>query len=57
MKAKKSLAYEALDKAIQSGKPWIGFCYGPNYIFTQHGGNIISSSWKNRLTMLSKWDM
>ena len=35
-----AVAYEGLDNAIKSGKPWLGFCYGPHYIFTQHGGDL-----------------
>ena len=35
-----TLAYAGLDNAIKAGKPWLGFCYGPHYVFTQHGGNL-----------------
>ncbi|MEP2731287.1 MAG: glycine betaine ABC transporter substrate-binding protein [Ascidiaceihabitans sp.] len=28
-----TIAYAELDTAIKAGEPWIGFCYGPHYIF------------------------
>lgn len=31
-----TLAYAELDNAVKSGDPWIGFCYGPHYIFALH---------------------
>lgn len=31
-----TLAYAKLDNAIKAGEPWIGFCYGPHYIFALH---------------------
>lgn len=31
-----TVTYANLDNAIKAGKPWIGFCYKPHYIFTLH---------------------
>ncbi|MGB7240574.1 MAG: glycine betaine ABC transporter substrate-binding protein [Sulfitobacter sp.] len=31
-----TIAYAELDAAIGAGEPWIGFCYGPHYIFALH---------------------
>jgi len=31
-----TIAYAGLDTAIKAGEPWIGFCYGPHYIFALH---------------------
>jgi glycine betaine/proline transport system substrate-binding protein len=31
-----TIAYAELDSAIEAGEPWIGFCYGPHYIFALH---------------------
>ena len=31
-----SLAYAQLDPAITAGKPWVGFCYTPHYLFALH---------------------
>ena len=31
-----TIAYAELDTAIKAGEPWIGFCYGPHYIFALH---------------------
>lgn len=31
-----TITYANLDNAIKAGKPWIGFCYKPHYIFTLH---------------------
>lgn len=31
-----TLAYAALDTAIDAGKPWVGFCYTPHYVFALH---------------------
>ncbi len=31
-----TLAYAGLDNAIKSGKPWLGFCYAPHYVFALH---------------------
>ena len=28
-----TLAYANLDNAIKAGKPWVGFCYTPHYVF------------------------
>jgi len=31
-----TLAYANLDNAIKQGKPWLGFCYTPHYVFVLH---------------------
>lgn len=31
-----TLAYANLDNAIKTGKPWVGFCYTPHYVFVLH---------------------
>lgn len=31
-----SIAYAQLDTAIKAGKPWVGFCYTPHYLFALH---------------------
>lgn len=31
-----TLAYANLDNAIKAGKPWVGFCYTPHYVFVLH---------------------
>lgn len=31
-----TIAYAELDNAIEAGEPWIGFCYGPHYVFALH---------------------
>jgi len=31
-----TIAYAELDSSIEAGEPWIGFCYGPHYIFALH---------------------
>ncbi|WP_294619687.1 glycine betaine ABC transporter substrate-binding protein [uncultured Roseovarius sp.] len=31
-----TIAYAELDSAIEAGEPWIGFCYGPHYVFALH---------------------
>jgi glycine betaine/proline transport system substrate-binding protein len=31
-----TLAYADLDNSITVGKPWVGFCYSPHYIFVLH---------------------
>lgn len=31
-----TVTYANLDNAIKAGKPWVGFCYKPHYIFTLH---------------------
>ncbi|MEX0284603.1 MAG: glycine betaine ABC transporter substrate-binding protein [Paracoccaceae bacterium] len=31
-----TLAYANLDNAIKAGKPWVGFCYTPHYVFALH---------------------
>ena len=31
-----SIAYAQLDSAIKAGKPWVGFCYTPHYLFALH---------------------
>jgi len=36
-----TLAYAALDNAIKSGKPWVGFCYTPHYVFVLHDMQIL----------------
>ncbi|MDD9822201.1 MAG: amino acid-binding protein [Gammaproteobacteria bacterium] len=36
-----TLAYAALDNAIKAGKPWVGFCYTPHYVFVLHDMQIL----------------
>lgn len=31
-----TIAFAELDTLVKAGKPWIGFCYGPHYIFALH---------------------
>lgn len=47
-----TLAYANLDNAIKTGKPWVGFCYTPHYVFVLHDMQILeeppydASMWK-----------
>jgi glycine betaine/proline transport system substrate-binding protein len=47
-----TLAYANLDNAIKAGKPWVGFCYTPHYVFVLHDMQILEepaydgSKWK-----------
>ena len=36
-----TLAYANLDNAIKAGKPWVGFCYTPHYVFVLHDLQIL----------------
>ena len=36
-----TLAYANLDNAIKAGKPWVGFCYTPHYVFVLHKMHIL----------------
>jgi len=36
-----TLAYANLDNAIKTGKPWVGFCYTPHYVFVLHDLQIL----------------
>lgn len=31
-----TVAYAQLDEFIEQGKPWVGFCYTPHYLFAKH---------------------
>jgi glycine betaine/proline transport system substrate-binding protein len=47
-----TLAYANLDNAIKAGKPWVGFCYTPHYVFVLHDLQILeepphdAANWK-----------
>ena len=47
-----TLAYANLDNAIKAGKPWVGFCYTPHYVFVLHDMQVLeeppydASKWK-----------
>ncbi len=47
-----TLAYANLDNAIKSGKPWVGFCYTPHYVFVLHDMQVLeeppydAAAWK-----------
>jgi glycine betaine/proline transport system substrate-binding protein len=47
-----TLAYANLDNAIKGGKPWVGFCYTPHYVFVLHDMQVLeeppydASQWK-----------
>jgi len=36
-----TLAYANLDTAIKAGKPWVGFCYTPHYVFVLQDMQIL----------------
>jgi glycine betaine/proline transport system substrate-binding protein len=36
-----TLAYANLDNAAKAGKPWVGFCYAPHYVFVLHELHIL----------------
>jgi glycine betaine/proline transport system substrate-binding protein len=36
-----TLAYANLDNAIKAGKPWVGFCYTPHYVFVLHQMQVL----------------
>lgn len=36
-----TLAYANLDNAIKTGKPWVGFCYTPHYVFVLHDLQVL----------------
>jgi len=36
-----TLAYANLDNAIKAGKPWVGFCYTPHYVFVLHDMQVL----------------
>jgi len=36
-----TLAYANLDNAIKAGKPWVGFCYTPHYVFVLHDLQVL----------------
>lgn len=36
-----TLAYANLDNAIKAGKPWVGFCYTPHYVFALHDLQVL----------------
>lgn len=36
-----TLAYANLDNAIKAGKPWLGFCYTPHYVFVLHDMQVL----------------
>ena len=36
-----TIAYAGLDNAIKAGKPWLGFCYAPHYVFAQHKDDLV----------------
>ena len=36
-----TLAYANLDNAIKTGKPWVGFCYTPHYVFVLHDLHVL----------------
>lgn len=36
-----TLAYANLDNAIKAGKPWVGFCYSPHYVFVLHDMQVL----------------
>lgn len=36
LQSDETIAYAELDARVKAGKPWIGFCYGPHYIFALH---------------------
>lgn len=36
-----TLAYANLDNAIKAGKPWVGFCYTPHYVFVLHEMQVL----------------
>ena len=46
-----TLAYADLDNAIKSGKPWVGFCYTPHYVFVLHDLQILEEPGHDK----SKW--
>lgn len=31
-----TIAFAELDTRVKAGEPWIGFCYGPHYVFALH---------------------
>jgi glycine betaine/proline transport system substrate-binding protein len=37
-----TLAYANLDNAIKAGKPWVGFCYTPHYVFALHDMTVLT---------------
>ncbi|MGB3146919.1 MAG: glycine betaine ABC transporter substrate-binding protein, partial [Paracoccaceae bacterium] len=36
-----TIAYAGLDVAIEAGKPWVGFCYTPHYVFALHDLQVL----------------
>lgn len=36
-----TVAYANLDNAIKAGKPWVGFCYTPHYVFQLHDLQVL----------------
>ncbi len=36
-----TLAYANLDNAVKAGKPWVGFCYTPHYVFVLHDLQVL----------------
>jgi len=36
-----TLAYANLDNAVKTGKPWVGFCYTPHYVFVLHDLQVL----------------
>ncbi len=36
-----TLAYANLATAVEQGKPWLGFCYSPHYIFVMHDLTVL----------------
>lgn len=36
LQSDETIAYAELDTLVKAGEPWIGFCYGPHYIFALH---------------------
>ena len=49
-----TLAYAALDTAIDAGKPWVGFCYTPHYVFALHELQVLEEP---PIMIASKWDV
>lgn len=41
MESDETLAYANLDNAIKAGKPWVGFCYTPHYVFVLHDLQVL----------------
>lgn len=37
-----TIAYGNLANAINAGKPWVGFCYTPHYVFVLHDMQVLS---------------